>query len=224
VRRFLRENSLSLAFAALFLAALGGQSYIGWLKFNEEAREHGSSTVSWGRFVLSSDFGVAVLENWQSEFLQFFLFILATIWLVQRGSAESKDLKEAGLQSDEQQQIGRHANERSPRWAKAGDWRTALYSHSLVIVMGLIFLLSWFGQSVSGWTTFNEEQRDHNDPTVSYAGYLGRPDFWERSLENWQSEFLAIGTMAVFTIYLRQRGSPESKPVGSPHEETAASN
>jgi hypothetical protein len=88
--------------------------------------------------------------------------------------------------------------------------------------MGTIFLLSWFGQSVTGWTVYNDGQRDHDQPTVSWLTYLGRADFWERSLQNWQSEFLAIGTMAVFTVYLRQRGSPESKPVGSPHDATGA--
>ena len=89
--------------------------------------------------------------------------------------------------------------------------------------MFAIFVLSWFGQSVTGWTEYNEIQREHDRPTVSWLEYLGRPQFWENTFQNWQSEFLAVGTMAVFTIYLRQRGSPESKPVGAPHDETAAS-
>ncbi len=223
MRRFLRDNSLSLVFAALFLAAVAGQSYVGWEKFNEDAREHSQHVISYGRYLVSSDFGVAVLENWQSEYLQFFLFILLTIWLVQRGSNESKELHQIGLESDETQLVGQHAKDGSPAWARAGGWRTAVYSHSLLIVMGLIFVLSWFGQSVTGWTQFNEEQREHKNQTVSWGEYLERPDFWERSLQNWQSEFLAIGTIVAFSIYLRQRGSPESKPVGSPHDETATS-
>ncbi len=164
-----------------------------------------------------------MLENWQSEYLQFFLFIGATIWLVQKGSTESKELHEIGLGSDEKQLVGAHARDGSPRWARAGGWRTAIYSHSLLIAMGLIFVLSWFGQSVTGWTQFNEEQRWHEEKTVSWAAYVTRADFWERSLQNWQSEFLAIGTLAVFSIYLRERGSPQSKPVGAPHAETSSS-
>jgi hypothetical protein len=103
------------------------------------------------------------------------------------------------------------------------DWRYKLYSNSLLIVMTAIFFGSWFTQSVTNWTTFNEEQLDHHEQTVSWLSYIGSAGFWEKTLQNWQSEFLAVGTMAVFTIYLRQRGSPESKPVGAPHDETGSS-
>ena len=224
MRRFLFENGLSLVFGALLLGALAGQSVAGLIDANEEAAAHGEPTMSYGRYLLSSQFGVALLENWQSEYLQFFLFVLATVWLVQRGSNESKTLEDAGTESDQKQKVGRFAGPRAPAWARrANGWRLHLYSNSLLLVMGAIFLLSWFGQSVTGRTVYNEDQRAHDQATVSWIGYLGRTDFWERSLQNWQSEFLAIGTMAVFTIYLRQRGSPESKPVGSAHDETAAS-
>ncbi len=223
MKRFLFENSLSLGFLAIFLAALGGQSAAGLHKYNEEALEHGGEAISYGRYLVSSDFGVAVLENWQSEYLQFFLFILATIWLVQKGSNESKRLDRVGLETDEEQLVGEHARANSPGWAKAGGWRRHVYSNSLLLVMGSIFVASWLGQSVTGWTTYNDMRRDHGVPSVSWTGYLGKPDFWERSLQNWQSEFLAVGTMAAFTVYLRQRGSPESKPVGAPHDETASS-
>jgi uncharacterized protein DUF6766 len=223
MRTFLRENSLSLAFGLLLVGALVGQSIAGAIEFNEQARAHSEDTISYGRYLLSSHFGVAVLENWQSEFLQFTLFILATIWLVQKGSNESKPLEDAGRESDQKQRVGRFAGPRSPVWAGAAGWRRTLYSNSLLIAMSAIFFASWFGQSVTGWTTYNDEQRDHDQPTVSWAAYLGRADFWERSLQNWQSEFLAIGTMAVFTVYLRQRGSPESKPVGAAHDETGTS-
>jgi hypothetical protein len=223
VRRFLRENSLSLFFLGLFLAALFAQSIAGNGVFNEEQMEHGEPTMSWRRYLVSSHFGAAVLENWQSEYLQFTLFILATVWLLQRGSNESKPLEDAGLESDEQQRIGRHAPRNAPRWARAGGWRTTLYSNSLLLVMTAIFLGSWLGQSVAAWRVYNSESTEHEQPTVSWASYLRTADFWERSLENWQSEFLAVGTMAAFTIYLRQRGSPESKPVGAPHDETGSS-
>jgi Domain of unknown function (DUF6766) len=223
MRAWIRENSLSLFFLILCLVTLGGQSIAGHLEYNEELRAHGDPTISWGRYVVSSHFGGAVMENWQSEFLQFSFFIAATIWLVQRGSAESKKLDEAGLQDDRQQRVGEHASQRSPAWARVKYWRFKLYSNSLLIVMTALFFGSWFTQSVTNWTTFNEEQLDHHEPTVSWLSYVGSAGFWEKTLQNWQSEFLAVGTMAVFTIYLRQRGSPESKPVGAPHDETGSS-
>ena len=223
MRLFLRNNSLTLVFTVLFLGALLGQSLAGWKLFNEEQLAHDSPTISYARYLVTSHFGEAVIENWQSEYLQFTCFIFATVWLVQRGSNESKKPEEAGLESDAQQLIGRHAQQNSPSWAKLGDWRTAIYSNSLLIVMGLLFLGSWFAQSVTGWTEYNSEQRDHDEAGVSWAGYLARPDFWEKTLQNWQSEFLAVATMAIFTVYLRQRGSPESKPVGAPHDQTGTS-
>jgi uncharacterized protein DUF6766 len=220
MRLFLRNNSLSIFFFVLFFGSVAVQSVAGHRVFNEDAAMHGSETISYGRYLVSSHFGQALLENWQSEYLQFTLFILATIWLIQRGSSESKKPEDRGLESDQQQLIGRHAQPNSPRWAKLGDWRTTLYSNSLVLVMAAIFFASWFGQSVTGWTEFNEEQRDHDEATVSWSRYVGSAAFWEDTLQNWQSEFLAVGTMAAYTIYLRQRGSPESKPVGAPHTET----
>jgi hypothetical protein len=223
MRLWLRASSLSLVFFVLFAGTLVGQSVAGHRAFNEQAREHGSEVISYPRYLVSSDFGEAVVENWQSEYLQFTLFILATVWLVQRGSTESKKPEEAGRESDEQQLIGPHAQRNSPAWAKARGWRTALYSNSLLLVMASIFFASWFAQSVTGWTEYNEGQREHDQAPVSWAGYLARADFWEKTLQNWQSEFLAVGTMAVFTIYLRQRGSPESKPVGAPHDQTGTS-
>jgi hypothetical protein len=223
-RSFLHENGLSLFFGALFLAATVGQSFAGHAAYNEQQLQHEDETISYGRYVLSSDFGQALLENWQSEYLQFALFIAATVWLVQRGSNESKPPENAGVESEQKQRLGRWAGPTSPRWARrSGGFRRWLYSNSLLLVMVTIFLLSWFGQSVTGWTEFNDEQRQHQEPTVSWLGYLAEPGFWEQTLQNWQSEFLAVGTMAVFTIYLRQRGSPESKPVGAAHDETGAS-
>jgi hypothetical protein len=223
MRRWLRDNSLSIFFLVLFLASLLGQAIAGQRQFNSDRLAHGGETISFGRYLVSSDFGQAMLENWQSEFLQFSFFILVTVWLVQRGSNESKQVDEAGRESDQKQKVGDYAEEGSPLWAKMGGWRTAIYSNSLMIAMSAIFLGAWLTQSVTGWTQYNDEQREHDEPAVSWAGYLARPDFWENTFQNWQSEFLAVGTMAVFTIYLRQRGSPESKPVGAPHDETATS-
>jgi hypothetical protein len=160
------------------------------------------------------------MENWQSEYLQFTLFMLATVWLLQRGSPESKEIDKAGVESKREQKIEEHARQDSPLWARVGGVRTALYSNSLLIAMAIIFVGSWFAQSVTGWTTFNAEQADHAEATVSWWSYIGSATFWEATLENWQSEFLAVGSFAVLAIFLRQRGSPESKPVGAPHDAT----
>jgi hypothetical protein len=220
MRRFVRDNSLSIFFLVIFVAALTGQAIAGHSLYNQEQLAHGEATVSLWRYVTSSSFGQAVMENWQSEYLQFTLFVLATIWLLQRGSPESKPPGEAGTESDRQQRVGRHAHPRSPLWARTGDLRTAVYSNSLLIVMGVIFLGAWFAQSVTGWTAFNQEQAAHGEAGVSWLGYIGSSTFWESTFQNWQSEFLAVGSFAVLAIYLRQRGSPESKPVGAPHEAT----
>jgi hypothetical protein len=223
MRRFLFENSLSLFFAALFFGTIAAQSLAGQRAFNEEQVAHGDDPVSWWEYITSPDFGQAVMENWQSEFLQFTLFILATIWLVQKGSNESKQLDSAGVESDQKQRIGGYAPETAPSWARIRGWRLAVYQNSLLLVMFALFVGSWSAQSMTDWRAFNAEQREHDEPTVTWATYVAKPDFWEKTLQNWQSEFLAVGTMVVFTIYLRQRGSPESKPVGAPHDETASS-
>lgn len=214
---FLRENGLSLFFALLLLLSLVGQAVVGWQGYDEEARASGLQEVGLWRYVTSSSFAVDVAENWQSEFLQFTLFILATVWLVQRGSSESKAPGDEGRESDEQQLVGRFARNDSPRWAVVGGWRRSLYSHSLLIVMGTVFVLSWLAQLVAGRVADNEERmRDLLDPRPLSA-YLWSTDFWSRTLQNWQSEMLAVGAMVVLAIHLRERGSPESKQVGAPH-------
>jgi hypothetical protein len=220
VRTFLKHNGLSVVFLVLFLAALVGQAFAGHADFNEDQLRHNDPTMSFGRYVLSSQFGVAVLENWQSEYLQFTLFILTTVWLLQRGSPESKELHKAGRESDADQLVGDHARKDSPRWAKLDGLPRRLYENSLLIVMAAIWVGSWFAQSITGVSEYNTDRLDHHQLPVSWIDYLGRPDFWEKTLQNWQSEFLAVGSMAILAVYLRQRGSPESKPVGAPHEAT----
>ena len=222
IRRFLYDNGISLFFGVLLLASLIGQSFAGLEAFNANAVEHDSETYSWFRYVTSSEFGGDVMENWQSEFLQFFLYVFATIWLIQKGSSESKKPENVGTMSDQSQHVRGYAKPNSPRWAREAGWRRRLYENSLGLAMLLCFLGSWLTQSLTNWRAFNQEQLDHDSSTIGWLEYWGNADFWNRSLQNWQSEFLAIGTMAVFSVYLRQRGSPESKPVGAPHVETSA--
>ncbi|MBV0895991.1 DUF6766 family protein [Microbacterium sp. NC79] len=215
--RAIRDNALSICFFAIFLLTLLGQTIAGLADTNEQNSIHGEPAVTWWQFVSSSDFMVDVAENWQSEFMQFFVFILATVWLIQRGSPESKKPGDEGLGTDEEQLVGEHARPDSPRWARVRGWRLWLYSNSLLLVMGAIFVLSWFAQSLAGLVVANEENAMHGEASQTWLEYIAAPDFWNRTLQNWQSEFLAVGAMIAFSIYLRQRGSSESKPVGIPH-------
>jgi len=219
--RALRDNALSILFGALFVIALCGQSVAGWLENNDKLQQHGQPADGFGSFVTSSEFVVDVAENWQSEFLQFFLFIAATIWLVQRGSPESKKPGDEGPGSDQEQFVGAHAQPDSPEWARVGGMRQLVYSNSLLLVMGTVFVLSWLAQSLAGTVVMNAENADHGQPSIGWIEYIGTPDFWNRTLQNWQSEFLAVGAMIALSIFLRQRGSSESKPVGTPHHVTA---
>lgn len=221
--RALRDNGLSVLFGALFVLALAGQSVAGYLERNETLAEHGHPLEAWGAYLVSSEFVVDVAENWQSEFLQFFLFIAATIWFVQRGSPESKKPGDEGPGTERQQFVGEFARPDSPSWARARGIRQIIYSNSLLIVMGVVFVLSWLAQSLAGTTVMNADNADHGQPPVTWLEYLATPDFWSRTLQNWQSEFLAVGAMIALSIYLRQRGSAESKPVGAPHHKTAVS-
>ncbi|WP_306330281.1 DUF6766 family protein [Streptomyces venezuelae] len=217
---FWRGNSLSLAFGAAFLVVLAAQAVAGRAEFNEQLAVEGLQQVGFGDYLTSSDFAVDVTENWQSEFLQFFLYIFGTVHLLQRGSPESKPLHKAGTESERDQKMGDHARSDSPRWASTKDWRQALYSRSLGLAMAVFFLFSWFAQSVSGVSAYNDVRLRQLQEPVSWASYLASSDFWNRSLQNWQSELLAVAAMAILSVYLRQRGSPESKPVGSPHSAT----
>ncbi len=217
MREFMRSTRLSLVFLIIFLLTLVGQSVVGFLYNNEELAQHGQPEIGYFEFVTTSAFLVDVAENWQSEFLQFFLFILATIWFIQKGSPESKKPGDEGLGSDEDQLVGSHARRDSPRWARAHGVRLWVYSNSLLLTMGAVFVLSWFAQSLAGHIVANDENMQHGLPPESWGAYVVSAEFWNRTLQNWQSEFLAVGAMVAFSIYLRQRGSSESKPVGMPH-------
>ncbi|HYM58492.1 MAG TPA: DUF6766 family protein [Solirubrobacteraceae bacterium] len=183
LRRALRDNGLSLFFLLIFAAALIAQAIAGHAAYNDDEVMHAQlehqspETLSFWRYVTSSSFGNAVMENWQSEYLQFTIYVLATIWLVQCGSSESKEIDKTGLESDADQQVGRHIRARSPKLAKAGGWRLLIYSNSLLIVMTLIFIGSWFGQSVTGWSEYNANQIEHEQQGVSWASYVGTADF-----------------------------------------------
>ena len=218
--RRLRDNSLGLVFGLLFLIVLAGQALAGHADFNQQQITDGLEPISLARYVTSASFAVDVAENWQSEYLQFFLYIFLTVWLVQRGSPESKPVGEQGRETDQKQKIGRYADDDSPAWARVRGIRLWLFSNSLGLTMGLIFVGCWLAQSIAGVAAYNERQLADLEDPISWAQYLRAPDFWNRTLQNWQSELLAVASMAILSIYLRQRGSSQSKPVGAAHTAT----
>jgi hypothetical protein len=221
MRRFIRDHSLSIVALGAFLVIwLGGQAWTGHRTFNEEQRSHGEPAVSFGEYLTRADFGEATFENWESEFLQMGVYVLLTAWLVQKGSAESKTAG-GDPQLDADPREHRHDPE-APWPVRRGGWVLRVYEHSLSIAMLSLFALAFAGHLVTGARAFNAEQASHGEPTVSPLGYLFRSQFWFESLQNWQSEFLALGSLVVFSVYLRQRGSPESKPVHAPHASTGA--
>jgi hypothetical protein len=219
-RNPLLTNGLSITFGLFFLASLTGQAFSGLAYFNEQQTSANLEGISFWQYVTSSNFAVDVSENWQSEYLQFFLLIVLAVWLVQKGSPESKKIEQRGAESDQDQLIGDFAKADSPAWAKTGGFRTVLFSNSLGLVMGSVFILSWLVQSVTGFTAHAEEQLTNLQDPGNWSEYLISPEFWNRTLQNWQSEFLAVWSMVILSVYLRQRGSPESKPVGEAHDAT----
>lgn len=216
-------NGLSVAFGLLFLFSLAGQAFSGVANFNEEQIASGLEEIDFWQYVTSSSFAVDVSENWQSEYLQFLLFIVLTVWLVQKGSPESKEIEKRGVLSDEEELVGQFSKHESPKWAKAGGFKTALFSNSLGLVMGTVFVLSWLVQSVTGFSAHAEQQLASLQDTGTWGEYLVSPEFWNRTFQNWQSEFLAVWSMVILSVYLRQRSSPESKPVGEANDATGAS-
>jgi hypothetical protein len=216
MRRIIRENGLSLMMFGLFFVFLVVHSVTGLFEYNRDQQEHGQSSVSYVQYLGSGQFVESVFENWESEFLQMGLFLLLTTFLYQKGSAVSKTLGDSGSQSDHSKPPGPDA----PWPVRRGGWVLRLYENSLVLAFALLYLLSVAGHAVGGMWQYNEEQRQHGGEPVSLPGFLGTSDFWFQSFQNYQSEFLALGSMAVLTIFLRQKGSTQSKPVEAPNSST----
>lgn len=201
----------------LFLASLFGQTLTGWRYENHELQQHGQTSIALTDYVTSGSFIEVTAENWESEFLQMFIYVLFTVFLFQRGSSESKS-------PDEPEDVDRDPrlskNPDAPGPVRTGGWKLKLYENSLSLVFLILFLLSFVLHALGGTAQYNEENRLHGEPTVTAWQYLATSRFWYESFQNWQSEFLAIGSMVVLSIFLRQRGSPESKPVDAPHSKT----
>jgi hypothetical protein len=201
-----------------FGAFIFGQAYSGWLKSNEDRVQHGQPALGFPAYLSSSHFAEATMENWESEFLQMGIFVLFTVFLYQKGSAESKDPNKREEVDRDPRKV---RDKKDAPWpVRRGGWLLRVYEYSLSLAFFALFLISFLLHAVSGRAEYNEEQILHGAATVSLAGYFGTSQFWFESFQNWQSEFLAIGCMVLFSIHLRQKGSPESKPVDAPHSET----
>ena len=219
---WLRANGLSVVLAILFLAFMAGQTWAGWLQYNDELSEHETPKLSLGEYVRSGHFWEATAENWESEFLQMAAYVLLTISLFQRGSSESKkpDEKES-VDQDPRDARGIHLSN-APGPVQRGGWRLSIYEHSLSIAFVVLFALSFWIHAVGGTRAHNAEEMLHGGDPMSVREYLSTSQFWFESFQNWQSEFLALVSMVGLSIWLRRRGSPESKPVAAPHSHTGS--
>lgn len=215
-KTFLYRNRLSLALVLLFLISLAGQCITGWHEYNNGRNEHGKGEVRFSEYFRTGHFLQVTFENWESEFLQMALYVMLTISLRQQGSSESKSL-------DEKEEVDREPDPNksdAPKPVKKGGVYLAIYKNSLSIAFALLFLFSFVIHAIGSLKNFNEEQIMKHQQTLAMTGYLGEPRFWFESFQNWQSEFLAVLSIVVLSIFLRQKGSPESKPVDASHEET----
>jgi hypothetical protein len=210
---------MSLVLFGLFFVFIVGQALAGWKHHNQEQQEHGQPAVALSQYVTSGDFLEATFENWESEFLQMAAFLVLSGLLVQRGSAESKKPAEEEDSTSDERKLKRPPKD-APGPVHRGGLALKLYSHSLSLALAGLFLLSFVLHAVTGHIKYNDEAREHGAQVLSVGGYLTSSTFWFESFQNWQSEFLSIGVLLVLGIYLRERGSPESKPVGSPHAAT----
>jgi hypothetical protein len=216
---FVRENALSLALGAMFLASTAAQIGFGLLAYNEERARDGLAAVAIPAYLTSGHFLEALFENWESEFLQMAVFVLLSVKLRQKGSAESKPLDET-TESDEDPRL--HANDPNAPWpVRRGGIALVLYENSLAIAFFLLFAASFIFHAVGGFMKTNQENLAQGRPPETLVEYWTSSQFWFESFQNWQSEFLAVLAIVVLTIFLRQRGSPQSKPVAAPHHVTA---
>ena len=220
MRRVLRDNGLSITMFALFLVFLVAQSIAGFRASNSDNEEHGQPPESYGQYLTSGAFVEATFENWESEFLQLGAYVLLTALLIQMGSPESRNPDGDKTDADPRAQ---RDDPDAPGPVRRGGLALTLYEHSLSIALFTLFVVSFVLHALGGHAEFNQQQLEHGQAAVSLWSFVTSSQFWFQSMQNWQSEFLAVGTLAVLGIFLRQRGSPESKPVAAPHAQTGTS-
>lgn len=218
MRDILKKNGLSIVLFSIFALTLIGQYLAGYSVYSEARLQHGEVPVALNRYVFEGHFVEALFENWESEFLQMAAYVAFTVFLFQQGSSESKRIGAV-----ERVDLIMEDSKNDPKmpWpVRRGGLALKLYSNSLTIVFLVLFALSFVLHTVGGVAEYNSEQMQHGEPPVSAFEFVGTSEFWFQSFQNWQSEFLSIGMMVVLTVFLRQKGSPESKPVDSPHLST----
>jgi hypothetical protein len=216
MKKILRNNGLSITFFILFLISIAGQIATGLHEHNNEVQEDGGKTIGVTEYLTSGHFLQATFENWESEFFQMALFVILSMFLFQKGSSESKD-------PDKDEEVDREPNpkRKGAPWAvKKGGLVLAIYRHSLCYALTLLFLLSFVMHWYGSMKDYNEEQLLKGLPTETSFQYLGNARFWFESFQNWQSEFLSVFAIVVLSIFLREKGSAQSKPVDAPDSET----
>jgi hypothetical protein len=219
MKRFASEHSLGLVSFGLFLLVwIGGQSVAGHRTYNEEQRDHGGSEISYGTYLTTAHFGEATFENWESEFLQMGGYVLLTVFLRHKGSAESNPLE--GEDASEEDPEGHEGDADAPWPVRRGGWALRVYKHSLSLAFIVLFLITFALHALTGAREYSNDQLVHGGKPVSALQYLFRSQFWFESMQNWQSEFLAVAAIVVLTVYLRQKDSPESKAVHAPNSQT----
>jgi hypothetical protein len=215
----LRNNGLSITWTLLFLVFLGGQAVAGYKVYNDEQAQHGEQEVAFGQYLGTGHFGEAVFENWESEFLQMGMFVILTAFLFQKGASESKDPEKDHEPVDEDPR-GHRGDPDAPGPVKRGGLALRLYENSLALTLFLLFLASFALHAVTGAREYSAQQVQHGEPAAGVMEYLGSSQFWFESFQNWQSEFMSVAVLTLLSIWLRQRSSPESKPVHKPHSDT----
>lgn len=217
--KFLRENGLSITLFGLFVFSIAGQYVAGWMEHNEDQLMHGRPTVTAAEYAAEGHFWEAVFENWESEFLQMSAYILLTVFLFQKGASDSKRI-DAAERVD--RVLPKHLQPEDAPWPvrKGGSLVRTIYENSLSLALVLLFAASFAMHGVAGAAAYNDELAEHGRERVTTLEFMETSTFWFESFQNWQSEFLSIGVLVVLSIFLRQKGSPESKPVDAPHTDT----
>jgi len=211
VKKYFRNNSLTIVIFAIFLLSITGMSITGWLHNNQTLIEHQQTPLSYGNYLASGEFIEGVFENWESEFLQMWALIILTVYLRQKGSADSKPLKGKITQDT----TSRYSIIRASTWRSRGKaFSHTIYGHSLGIAMLLLFAVSFLLHAIGGLEAYNQDALQHGSEPISFLDFIVSSGFWYQSLQNWQSEFLSIAVLLVLSIKLRERGSPQSKPGG----------
>jgi hypothetical protein len=217
--RWILDRSLTLTMLGLFAIFAAGQALTGWQAHNADLVEHGRSALGFRDYLSAGHFWEAIFENWESEFLQMWAFVTFTTVLYQLGSPESR---RPGVVEPVDVDPRHFAHLPDAPWpVKRGGWVLALYEHSLGLALFLLFAVSWVGHVLGGWSDFRADAVLHGKaPTPTLLEYVTSSRVWFESFQNWQSEFLSVAAMIWLSVYLRQRWSPESKPVHAAHSET----